>query len=73
MRHQRAGSCAPLHQAPIKAHFNEGRLITAAVTDARLSASDANLCLGLSGGHNQSERKISDRTKSRVEAHSSPD
>lgn len=52
---------APLHQRPIKAHFNEGKVVTALVTDAGWSASDANLCLCHSTGHNQSERKISDR------------
>lgn len=56
-----------LHQTPIKARFNEGKLITAPVTDAGWSASDANLCLWHPAGHNQSERKISDRVRSGLE------
>lgn len=57
----------PLHQTPIKAHFNEGKLITALVTDAGWSASDANLCLCRPAGHNQSERKISERVRRGVQ------
>ena len=54
---------APLHRCTIKADFNEGKLITALVTDAGWSVGDANLCLCHSVGHNQSERKINDRTR----------
>lgn len=51
------GQGITLHQTPIKAHFNEGKLITAPVTDAGWSASDADLCLQHPAGHNQSEKK----------------
>lgn len=57
----------PLHQTPIKAHFNEGKLITALVTDAGWSASDANLCFCHPAGHNRSDRKISDGMRRGVE------
>lgn len=56
-----------LHQTPIKAHFNEGKLITAPLTDAGWAASDANLCLYRPAGHNQSERKISGRVRRGLE------